>query len=298
MRYGSAVAFRRALLDRLRTAAAQEGIPFERLRKRVVFERLLARLLKVAPNRWALKGALALDFRFPTHARATKDADLVGPADVEAATDDLIETQRVDLDDHFVFAIRRTRDVEPDQPEPTVSFHVTAEVGGVVFDEATLHVGFRDELEWDPEVVRSNLLAFAGIAPAEILVVRLEVQIAEKLHAYTRAYGTRRQTSTRVKDLVDLVLIIENEMLWAKPLHAALDRVFTRRGTHPMPASLPQPPEEWTIAYREMAGQVGLDPNLAEGYRVAAACFDAVLGGRATGRWSPVTRAWEEVKEG
>lgn len=62
MRYGSAVAFRRALLDRLRTAAVQEGIPFERLRKRVVFERLLARLLKAAPNRWVLKGALALDF--------------------------------------------------------------------------------------------------------------------------------------------------------------------------------------------------------------------------------------------
>lgn len=49
MRYGSAVAFRRALLDRLRTAAAQEGIPFERLRKRVVFERLLTRLLKWRP---------------------------------------------------------------------------------------------------------------------------------------------------------------------------------------------------------------------------------------------------------
>lgn len=69
MRYDDAAAFRQALLARLRNIASSTGIPFERLRKRVVFERLLARLLKVAPDRWALKGALALDFRFQFRVR-------------------------------------------------------------------------------------------------------------------------------------------------------------------------------------------------------------------------------------
>ena len=34
-----------------------------------------------------------------------------------------------------------------------------------------------------------------------------EVQIAEKVHAYTRGYGQSGIASTRVKDLVDLALI-------------------------------------------------------------------------------------------
>jgi hypothetical protein len=33
----------------------------------------------------------------------------------------------------------------------------------------------------------------------------LELQIAEKVHAYTRTYGTDA-SSTRVKDLIDMVL--------------------------------------------------------------------------------------------
>ena len=47
-----------------------------RLRKLVVFERLLSRLLVVAPERWVLKGGVALDFRFGERARATVGLDL------------------------------------------------------------------------------------------------------------------------------------------------------------------------------------------------------------------------------
>ena len=47
-----------------------------RLRKEVAFDRLLARLLVVAPGRWVLKGGLALDFRFGERARTTRDIDL------------------------------------------------------------------------------------------------------------------------------------------------------------------------------------------------------------------------------
>jgi len=52
------------------------GVPIQRIRKAVLFERLLARLQLVAPDRWLLKGALALDFRFGAGARATNDMDL------------------------------------------------------------------------------------------------------------------------------------------------------------------------------------------------------------------------------
>lgn len=67
MKYARPSAFRQALLSRLLQMAGELDTPAEYLRKRVVFERLLARLLTIAPNRWVLKGALALDLRIGTH---------------------------------------------------------------------------------------------------------------------------------------------------------------------------------------------------------------------------------------
>lgn len=55
MRYATAGAFRAALEQRLLTLAQQTGVPLVRLRKLVVFDRLMARLMAVAPNRWILK---------------------------------------------------------------------------------------------------------------------------------------------------------------------------------------------------------------------------------------------------
>lgn len=63
MRYETAAAFRMALDQRLKGEADKTGLSLARLRKRVAFELFLRRLAVVAPNRWVLKGALALDFR-------------------------------------------------------------------------------------------------------------------------------------------------------------------------------------------------------------------------------------------
>ncbi|HEV8632719.1 MAG TPA: nucleotidyl transferase AbiEii/AbiGii toxin family protein, partial [Chloroflexota bacterium] len=63
MRYATAAAFRTALEQRLLASSRQRDGPLALLRKLVAFERLLARLLVVAPDRWVLKGAVALHFR-------------------------------------------------------------------------------------------------------------------------------------------------------------------------------------------------------------------------------------------
>jgi hypothetical protein len=51
-------------------------VPVQRLRKHVVFERFLARLIEVASGGWALKGAVALNFRLGTVTRTTNDLDI------------------------------------------------------------------------------------------------------------------------------------------------------------------------------------------------------------------------------
>jgi predicted nucleotidyltransferase component of viral defense system len=226
VRYESATAFRQALLAQLRKLAKETGIPLEHLRKRVVFERLLGRLLTVAPDRWVLKGALALDLGLESSARTTKDADLVGPLGIEEATEDLLSAQVCDLGDYFAFRLTRSREANSEEPEATVRFHVTAEVAGSVFDEAVIDVEIRQRIEWEPETVKSHLLAFAGVAAVIIPVVPAEIQVAEKIHAYTRPYGRSQLPTTRVKDLVDLVVIVEVTSLDADRLQTALQRTF------------------------------------------------------------------------
>ena len=87
---------------------------------------------------------------------------------------------------------------------------------------------------------------FAEIEPVEVQAVPLELQVAEKIHAYTRVYEGGR-TSTRTKDLIDLVLIAELSQLDAAGLRYEIATIFELRGTHPIPASLPPPPAEWAV---------------------------------------------------
>ena len=96
MRYESAARFRQALERRLRDRSRATGSSLIRLRKTVVFERLLARLAVAARGRWTLKGALALDFRLRDRSRTTKDMDLVRHDNEEAAVGDLIEAASLD----------------------------------------------------------------------------------------------------------------------------------------------------------------------------------------------------------
>jgi hypothetical protein len=64
VKYETAASFRTAIEDRLRPTYDQDRKrSISRQRKLMVFDRLLARLQTVAPDRWVVKGAVALDFR-------------------------------------------------------------------------------------------------------------------------------------------------------------------------------------------------------------------------------------------
>ena len=97
MKYATPSAFRAALEQRLLTIAQQTGVPLLRLRKLVVFDRLMARLMVAAPNRWVVKGAAALLFRIGTGFRTTKDLDLGRQDNLEAATADFSRRNRSTL---------------------------------------------------------------------------------------------------------------------------------------------------------------------------------------------------------
>lgn len=290
MKYEDAGAFRMALEQRLRNAS-DAGASLVRLRKAVVFDRLLARLMVVAPNRWVLKGALALDFRLGDRTRTTKDMDLAREDDEEAATADFIAAQSVDLGDFFVFDIQKTRGL-PEATGGAVRYRARAELAARLFEEVVIDVGFAGVLTGTPELLRGpELLTFAGIEPAEVPALPLEQHLAEKVHAYTRSYSAG-VPSTRVKDLVDIVLIKSFATVDADRLAEALRRTFEVRDQQSLPATLPPPPADWSVPYGRLASEVGLSEDIAAGHDEAAAFLNPVLSSRARGRWDPKRSAW------
>ena len=99
--------------------------------------------------------------------------------------------------------------------------------------------------------------------------------------------------STRVKDLVDLVLIAGEAALDARRLRASLDVTFSQRATHPLPARLPRPAADWRVPYGRMCRDIGLDPDLGAGHDLAVRLVDPVLAGEVVaGTWDPAARSW------
>lgn len=265
-----------------------------RLRKEVAFDRLLARLFAVAPDRWVLKGALALDYRFGDRARTTKDIDLASAGDEASATADLLAARVVDLSDFFGFAIERTSVLDRLLEGAAVRYHVSAELAGRVFDEFLLDVGFDPPVGVVLDRLRGpDLLSFADIAPVEVPALPLEVQMAEKVHASSRVFGAGLLGSARVKDLVDLALIASEVSLDAARLRTAMEVTFERRASHELPARLPRPPADWRVPFGRLARTVGLDPDLEAGFDSAARMLDPILAGDVrSGAWDPAGQSW------
>lgn len=259
----------------------------------VVFERLLARLLVVAPNRWVLNGALALDFRLGARSRSTKDMDLVRLDSADAATADMLAVQTCDLGDHFAFAVHRTDRLDALTEGSAVLYHLRAQLAGRIFEETTVDIGLGDPLGWLPDpLICPDLLSFAGIAPIHVPVLPLARHVAEKLHAYTRGYSGGAIASTRVKHLVDLVLIAELASFDAAHLREALIGVFAGRDRQLLSAVVPPPLGTWLTPYRVLAEPVGIDPDVLQGHAHAAAFLDPVLAVPFEGRWDHLARQW------
>ena len=74
-KFKTATDFRSSLEARLRNIALEKGEKLQRLRRKVAFDRFLARLFSSKESNFFLKGGYAMELRIKT-ARATKDIDL------------------------------------------------------------------------------------------------------------------------------------------------------------------------------------------------------------------------------
>ena len=138
---------------------------------------------------------------------------------------------------------------------------------GRTFAKFHLDVSTGDVLREPYETLSGrDWLGFAGIASAKFPAVSPEEQFAEKLHAYTLPRVGRE--NTRVKDLVDLVLLIERTRLDAARLPKAILETFQRRKTHGIPPALIPPPASWSGPFSELAAECGLEPDMEKHFGV------------------------------
>lgn len=255
--YKDATALRRALEDRLKQESENTGGDLGRLRRRVVFDRLAVRLALDEGAQWILKGGAALEFRMRNRARATKDLDLAVTNDVtdgSSVRELLIDALAEDPDgDWFSFRVREPVALAVDTAgRGAWRFSVEAWLAGKTFAGIRLDVAARGaELAVTEQLELPGSLRFAEIPARSIEAVERRQHFAEKLHALTRDYGDR--PNTRVKDLVDLVLLIEDGLAADKSLVDVVRHVFTVRDTHSCPVTIADPPPRWQDEYPELA---------------------------------------------
>jgi predicted nucleotidyltransferase component of viral defense system len=224
-------------------------------------------LVTVYQEQYLLKGGYALELRLPHRARATLDLDFAtDTGSVENILDHLQAAATHDLNDYFRYRVSlpgRNDLVGP--PEGGYRFTVDSYIeGNRLFASFAIDVGMGD-IRVEPTDLLDTMvsLEFAEIALVQIPTIPLAQHFAEKLHAYTRP----RTHQTRVKDLVDLMLMIGE--LGLQPdgrTKQVLEETFNSYATHARPNSdtLSLPPESWRNGFRRQMIDLQTEPTELE----------------------------------
>lgn len=257
MRYETARALRAALEQRLLSRSQETGVALDRLRRRVVFERVVGRLQAVQLGRWVLKAGMALEVRLEDRARLTKDLDLGlrdAVLDGRELHERLVELLASDPDDdRFVLVAEPVQRLQEDGTgHVTWRAKVSAQLAGRPFGRLQLDVSPRShELTATERLTLPNSLAFAGVGSREVEVIDVHRHGAAKLHGMLRVVGERG--NTRVRDLVDLVLLVEHDLIDPRRLATAVRDVWDERDGSLPPAALPALPPSWPERYEQIA---------------------------------------------
>ena len=179
--------------------AKAQGVDFNQVLVRFALERMLYRLSQSAhADGFLLKGALLFTLWYDIPHRATRDADLLGFGPSDLAS-----------------VVKTFRDI------------VSVEV------DTQIDIGFGDAVTPGPVAAVYPVLLNDLPAP-RLRTYPVYTVIAEKLHAITLL----GMTNSRLKDYLDLSVLLERETLNTKMLAHAIAATFSRRGMA-VPVALP-----------------------------------------------------------
>jgi len=272
--------FRKSLENRLKNLANQTHNDLQRLRRTVAFDRLLARLLDANDTPFILKGGYAMELRF-SNARATKDIDLTfikktNQLVKNVILEELKNLSLKNLGDFFTYQIGDAQLDLENAPYGGARYPVSSYIDGKLFVRFQLDVG-GDAIVSETETIQGkDWLGFCGIPAPLLKMISIEQQFAEKLHAYSLPRADRK--NTRVKDLIDMLLLTNVRTLDFNCLKRALEQVFKVRNTHCLPPALEMPPPEWERPYLELAKECSLKMSISETFSRIVNIYGLMLG--------------------
>ena len=220
---------------------------------------------------------MALEVRLRDDARLTKDLDLGLRADVCGAReleDRLIAALTLDPDeDRFVISVGSVERLTEDEAgQVTWRARIATMLADKPFGGIHVDVSPRAyELDATDLVPLPNSLDFAGIAAPTVEVIDVQRHVAEKLHGMLKVFDDR--VNTRVRDLVDLVILAEHSLINAPVAVVAVRTVWEDR-RDALPDVLPALPASWHDHYERLAAEHELDARtFPEGVAVVTALW-------------------------
>ncbi len=222
---------------RLLNIAKAEGSNFNQVLVRYALERFLYRLSQSPhADRFLLKGALLFTLWYDMPHRPTRDADLLGfgPSDLQSIGQTFRDIASITVDDGITF-----------DPESVNAEEIRKDAGYagarvVIIGELArarcktqIDIGFGDAVT--PGPVQSEYPVLLKDFPAPRLrTYPVYTVVSEKLHAI----ALLGMTNSRVKDYLDLWVMLDRESLNMNTLAQAISATFTRRGMT-IPTELP-----------------------------------------------------------
>jgi len=222
---------------RLLNVAKAQGVDFNQVLIRFALERILSRMSRSAhADRFLLKGALLFTLWYDMPHRATRDADLLGfgPSDLESIAQTFRDIASVEVDDGITFdpTSVTVEEIRKDAGYAGARVLIAGEIAKARC-KTQIDIGFGDAVTPGPIDAVYPVLIDDFPAP-QLRTYPVYTVIAEKLHAI----ALLGMTNSRLKDYLDLSVLLHRETLDAEILAEAIAATFARRGMA-VPASLP-----------------------------------------------------------
>ncbi|MFI6448485.1 nucleotidyl transferase AbiEii/AbiGii toxin family protein [Kitasatospora sp. NPDC050543] len=298
--YKSPTALKSAVKARAQQQAKVTGLPISALMDRFYYQRLLARIFRHDPGGWMLKGGQALLVRF-ARARQSRDIDLYRPdAEApEAALDAFRKAAALDLGDGLAFSMRGSTLLPKGQG---VKLKVDVLLGSEKVHTISIDLMTNLRPLGEPERV-----PLEPVLPADwpddwpdVVLYPLTDHVADKICAMYESHPPGLTPSSRFRDLADLLLIAQQNMLKATLTIAAIQSEQSRRqalgGQLDLPAAFTVPdPNTWPAGYRQAAAAVPALNGCADleaATPLATAFMTPLLDGTARGQWNPTASQW------
>lgn len=222
---------------RLLNIAKAEGVDFNQVLVRYTLERFLYRLSQSPhADRFVLKGALLFTLWYDMPHRPTRDADLLGfgPSDLESIGQTFRDIASVQAADgiHFDPTSVGVEEIRKDAGYAGARVMINAELARARC-RTQIDIGFGDAVTPGPVDAVYPVLIEDFPAP-RLRTYPVYTVVSEKLHAI----AVLGMTNSRLKDYLDLSVLLDREVLDLNTLATAIAATFMRRGMT-VPTELP-----------------------------------------------------------